>query len=194
MAQTDTLLAGGSFFIVFIYLTFHLKSLILSSCAMCQTLQAFPMAFFFFNFVFQIKYYETLHTLSIFIILGIAADDVFVFTDAWRQSGKLHHTKGDFDKRMAFTYRRASKAMFVTSFTTAAAFLATGFSDVMPISSFGYFATILIVSNYILVITLFPSVLMIWEYSCAKYCIYERCCQRIFKKCIKPRKEREDES
>ena len=162
VAQNDILLGGISFFIVFLYVTFHLRSLVLSTWGMIQTLLAFPMAYFFFYFIFQIKFYSTLQNLVIFIILGVAADDLFVFNDAWRQTSKLSHTKGDYDKRMALTYRRASKAMFVTSFTTASAFLATGFSDIMPISAFGYFASILIVCNYGLVITLFPAVLMIW--------------------------------
>lgn len=119
----------------------------------------------------------------------MAADDFFVFSDAWRQTSKLSITKDNFDKRMAFTYRRASKAMFVTSFTTASAFLATGFSDIMPISSFGYFAAVLIVSNYILVITLFPAVLMVYEYSCGKFCIYEKMCER----CCKRKQQADDE-
>ena len=148
-------------------------------------LLAFPLTYFIFYFIFQIKFFTNLHNLTVFIILGIAADDFFVFSDAWRQTSKISYTKGDFHKRMALTYRRASKAMFVTSFTTASAFLATGFSDIMPISSFGYFAAILIVSNYLLVITLFPAVLMVWEYSCAKFCVYEKCC----KNCYKERKE-----
>lgn len=64
---------------------------------------------------------------------------------------------------MAVTYRRATKAMLATSSTTGAAFLATGFSPIMPISSFGFFAGILIPVNFILVITFYPTVLVIYE-------------------------------
>ena len=133
--------------------------------------------------MFRIIYYSTINTLSIFIILGVAADDFFVFNDAWRQTAKFSITKGDLDKRMALSYRRASKAMFVTSFTTSAAFLATGFSDIMTISSFGYFAAILIIANYALVITLFPAFLIVWHRCCSHYCDYDYCCDRIFRCC-----------
>ena len=75
--------------------------------------------------------------------------------------------------------------MLVTSFTTASAFLATGFSDIMPIAAFGYFASILIVANYALVITMYPSVLILWERCCAKFCDYEKCFSKICKKCRK---------
>mmetsp|Transcript_16022 Transcript_16022/g.1432 ORF Transcript_16022/g.1432 Transcript_16022/m.1432 type:complete len:83 (+) Transcript_16022:552-800(+) len=64
---------------------------------------------------------------------------------------------------MAFTFRRASKAMLATSSTTGAAFLSTGLSPIMPISSFGFFAGILIPVNFVLVITFFPAVLMVYE-------------------------------
>lgn len=63
---------------------------------------------------------------------------------------------------MAVTFRRASKAMLATSSTTGAAFLATGFSPIMPISSFGFFAGILIPVNFILVITFYPAVLIVY--------------------------------
>jgi len=63
---------------------------------------------------------------------------------------------------MAVTFRRASKAMLATSSTTGAAFLATGFSPIMPISSFGFFAGILIPINFILVITFYPAVLIVY--------------------------------
>jgi hypothetical protein len=34
--------------------------------------------------IFRNTFYTTLHTLAIFIVLGIAADDIFVFIDGWR--------------------------------------------------------------------------------------------------------------
>lgn len=64
---------------------------------------------------------------------------------------------------MAITFRRSSKAMLATSSTTAAAFLATGFSSIMPISSFGYLAAILVPMNFILVAFYFPGIVIFWE-------------------------------
>lgn len=70
--------------------------------------------------------------------------------------------------------------MFVTSFTTAAAFLATGFSEIMPISAFGYFAALLILSNYLLAITMFPAMVILWHKCVGERCNYDsmfrRCC------------------
>ena len=64
---------------------------------------------------------------------------------------------------MNYTWRRAAKAMLVTSSTTSFAFLASGFSKLMPIRSFGYFAALIIPMNFILVITLYPAILIVNE-------------------------------
>ena len=72
---------------------------------------------------------------------------------------------------MAYTWKRAARAILVTASTTGVAFLATGFSEILPISAFGIYASIIVPVNYILVITMFPSVLSIYE----KY-IKENCC------------------
>lgn len=69
----------------------------------------------------------------------------------------------DIYKRLAVTFRRSSKAMLATSSTTTAAFLATGFSNIMPVSSFGFFAVVLVPLNYIEVITVFPVFLVFYE-------------------------------
>ena len=48
-------------------------------------------------------------------------------------------------------FRRASWAMLVTSFTTAAAFLMNVVSSVIPIQIFGIQTAFMVVSNYIMV-------------------------------------------
>lgn len=101
--------------------------------------------------------------LMIFIVLGIAADDIFVFIDAWRQSEKIPELQGDKVRRMAYTFRRSSRAMSVTSSTTAAAFFANVFSPIMPIKSFGIFSGVIVPANFILVILIFPSAVIIYE-------------------------------
>lgn len=75
---------------------------------------------------------------------------------------------------MAFTFKRASRAMLATSSTTGAAFLATGLSPIMPVASFGFFAGILIPINFLLVITFYPAILIIYEKHTKKMCVCKR--------------------
>ena len=64
---------------------------------------------------------------------------------------------------MSFTWRRSAKTAFVTTITTAAAFFANYFSALMPTSSFGIFAVILIPINYLLVIFILPAHIIIHD-------------------------------
>ncbi|KAJ1379571.1 hypothetical protein B484DRAFT_412332 [Ochromonadaceae sp. CCMP2298] len=47
------------------------------------------MSIFIYKVVFQITYFSELHSLVIFIILGVGADDVFVLTDSWRMTPQM---------------------------------------------------------------------------------------------------------
>eukprot|EP01084_Bolivina_argentea_P109911 196343_1 len=67
--------------------------------------------------------------------------------------------------------------MLVTQTTTFFAFLATSVSPIMPISAFGIWAATVVAMNYVLVITVYPSVLVIhhkyikqYETACLCFC------------------------
>lgn len=87
-----------------------------------------PITLILYNYVFAIKYLSLLHILSILIVIALGTDDVFVFNDIWNQSGQIKFLKVDLNRRLAYTFRKSSKAMIVTSITTMFSFLATGFS------------------------------------------------------------------
>jgi predicted RND superfamily exporter protein len=53
--------------------------------------------------------------------------------------------------------------MMVTSITTVFSFIATGFSTIMPISTFGIFAAILVAINYFEVILILPIYYLIYD-------------------------------
>ena len=172
----DFLWVTASFVFVWGYMTFHLRSFFLSSCSMLNILMSFFITLVLYRGIMRIDYFSFLHILAVFVVLGVAADDVFVYTDAFQQACAYPQLKDDLHKQIAYSQRRASKAIFVTSFTTAVAFLATGFSALMPISTFGFFAAIIIPVNYLLVITVYPPVLVIWKKYVSTRCC--TCCQK----------------
>ena len=108
--------------------------------------------------------------LVVFVILGIGADDCFVFTDAWKQSAPLAGARppeGESQekyrhKRLNYAFVRALQSMMNTSLTTAVAFLATALSPIMPIHAFGIYAAICVLMNYALAMTMLPAVI-IWH-------------------------------
>lgn len=161
-----------SMLFVYIFMIYHTSSLFLASMGILEILLAFPFAFYFYNVLFGINLFESLHVMSVFIILGIGADDIFVFVDAWHQALVFEELRNDVVLRMCWTWRRASMTMLVTSVTTCGAFLATGISRIAPIAAFGIWAACLIAANYILVISYFPACVVIYhkytQYCCSK--------------------------
>lgn len=120
-----------------------------------------------------------MHNLAVFIVLGIAADDIFVVFDAWTQSENIEELYGTTNdetriKRMSYTFRRAWPAILVTSSTTSIAFLANLSSEIMPIQSFGVYAAVLVPVNYILFVFYFPAVLIIWDKYLKNLCTREK--------------------
>lgn len=112
---------AASFLAVLLYMWFHLKSLFLSSCALLNVVFSFFITLVLYRSF--ISFFAELNRLSIFVVLGVAADDVFVYTDAWTQSATIPDIAGDPYGRIEYTQRRASKAILVTSLTSKSAFV-----------------------------------------------------------------------
>ena len=116
----DFALAVGSMVFIFCFVCFQTRSLFITSMAVGSIFTSFLGANLIYRIVFNYKYFGTFHLLAVFIILGIGADDVFVFYDMWRHTGREYFpTLGH---RLSQAYRRASAAMLVTSLTTMIAF------------------------------------------------------------------------
>lgn len=69
---------------VMFYFMFHLESVFLAVVGIFLIILSFPLTAIVYTGILRIEFFTTLHTLIIFIVLGIAADDIFVFIDAWR--------------------------------------------------------------------------------------------------------------
>lgn len=151
----------ASFGFVYLYLTLHMQSLALSSFSMMLIIFSVPVTILIYKGLLGINYFSQLHMMIIFVILGISADDIFAIHDAWRQSETVIEFEGNYRKRMAYMFKRAGCATFITSLTTCAAFLANGFSEIMPIQAFGIFAAIIVMVNYILIALLLPPMINI---------------------------------
>jgi predicted RND superfamily exporter protein len=163
-----------------------MKSFFISGFAMLEIIISLPIGIVVYSMIFGIKFVSGFHIIAIFIILGISADNFFVFKDAWEQAGTIQSLMFNDQARMAYTYRRASKTMLATTTTTGVAFLATGMSPVMPVAAFGIFASSLVFTNFFLAITWLPAIIILHH----KYIRY-RCCV-CFKQDKNYRAKRED--
>ena len=157
----DFALVFVSIFLVFSWFCIHLRSGFLAFVGMTIIFLSFPFTAFIVSGIFRVGYFGYLQIIAIFLVCGIAADDIFVFNDAWKQSE--YFIQNNKKRRMAYAFRRGSRAMTVTSATTAAAFYANIISPVMPIRAFGIFAGTLIPINFFLVVLMMPPAVIIYE-------------------------------
>ena len=158
-ALEDIKLAIGSVVFIFVFMTFQTGSVIVTFLGILSILSSFLLTNLFYRYALQFKYFGFFHVIAIFLILGIGADDLFVFYDTWRLTG---HNKYPSDAhRLSDCYRKAAKTTFVTSVTTMMAFFVSGLSPLLPVKTFGIFSGFLIMLNYLWVIVYFPSIIML---------------------------------
>ncbi|XP_032228558.1 protein dispatched homolog 3 [Nematostella vectensis] len=138
---------------------------ILTSCSFLLTffgilsiLASLPLACFFFRVVFGVPTFSILSATSLFVIIGIGVDDVFVFINTF------HHAENakDIVTRLKHTISTAAGATFFTSFTTAAAFGANCFSKIPAIHDFGLFMMLIVISCWLTVVLIIPPTLYLW--------------------------------
>lgn len=171
----DMMLAIASFAFILIFSWFHTGSLWITAWGIFSIVSSFNITNLIYTFVFDFKYFGTFHVLSIFIILGIGCDDIFIFMDTWKVSSDSKF--GNLAHRLSVVYKTAAKTTFITSFTTMVAFLSNMQSPLLAIYSFGLFSAILIMVNYFSIIIFFPVVLILHHKSRKGKC----CCVRIGK-------------
>ena len=160
-AYKDMKLAIGSILFIFGFILFHTRSLWITCLGVFSIVCSFVETNFIYRVVIDFRYFGFFHVLSMFIILGIGADDLFVFWDAWKASGLRHFPT--LAHRLDETYRKSSVSMFVTSLTTMVAFATSALSPLLAVKSFGVFSALLVIIDYISVVTFFPTIVVMYH-------------------------------
>jgi predicted RND superfamily exporter protein len=161
LMSSDGMLAMGSIWFVWMWTWCTTGSLLLASGCIFEVFVSLPMAMATWA-MFGQQWLGFLTIMMIFVILGIGADDVFVLVDAWKQSGQQGFGD-DLQTRFSWAYRRARNSMLVTTMTTFSGFFAAGLSDVPSISGFGFFAALVVFWDYIMCITFFASLTVVYH-------------------------------
>lgn len=148
---------------VLTYNCFVVQSLFLGSIGVSQIIMSIPIATIIQVEIFGITYFSQMQIFVIILIMGVGADNIFVLNDMWERSGHIKAIKNRLPLRVSHTFRKAMGAMFVTSLTTAASFLATALTPMMPIISFAIYAALVVMVNYSMVVLIYPSIWMFYE-------------------------------
>ena len=159
----DALWVGSALVLVLVLLLCQLRVVFTAMLGWLQILLCFPSAMFIYRYLLGVRYVGILNFMTLFVVFGIGADDIFVFDAYWRRSAVLirradHPSDTAYlAARMRYALPHAAATMFATSLTTMMAFFANAISLVPPIRLFGIFAGLMVLALYLMVIVWLPA-------------------------------------
>mmetsp|Transcript_18194 Transcript_18194/g.31952 ORF Transcript_18194/g.31952 Transcript_18194/m.31952 type:complete len:1478 (+) Transcript_18194:76-4509(+) len=156
----DSRYALMSYCFVLVYATIHTRSVFLSFVGLFLVMLSLPGAVGVFLLASASGEITLLMCLSIFIVIGVGSDMLFVYTDFYKQS--IEHTQDPIG-RLKFTYEQAASATAATTFTTAMSFFANIASVLRPLREFGFFMGVSVILAWLLVLLAYPAVLVLGE-------------------------------
>jgi len=154
----DMLFAFGTLATVTSMVLMRLKNIFITFFAAVGVLLAFVASYYFHFVIAGFTSLSLLDFVSFFVIMGIAADDVFLMYNAYQLAVGV-----DPKVKMIIAFKEASSAMLVTSVTTCGSFCANCFSVIKVVRSFGFFMAAVVAWNFINVLTIFPSAILVNE-------------------------------
>mmetsp|Transcript_11540 Transcript_11540/g.32110 ORF Transcript_11540/g.32110 Transcript_11540/m.32110 type:complete len:1409 (-) Transcript_11540:477-4703(-) len=132
----DLQLCAGSMAFVFVYMVFHTRDPIATCLGMIVIVASVPLSYVVFAFLADSNKMSVASFLSFFLVVGLGADVVFVYSDFWKASAKIHESRFD---RLTYTYKFAGKASLATTITTALSFFANLASVIRALREFGVY-------------------------------------------------------
>lgn len=169
----DVRLAGGSILFVLAYVLFHTRSVFLSLVGLFLVLLSVPFSYVVFAVLAGTQTMSIASFLSLFLVVGLGSDVIFVYTDLWRDSIRIRSNESD---RIVWTLIYAGKASLATTITTALSFFANLASVLKPLREFGVYMGLCVVLVWLLISMIFLPVCVVDARYCM--CCTIRCCLR----------------
>mmetsp|Transcript_23905 Transcript_23905/g.49813 ORF Transcript_23905/g.49813 Transcript_23905/m.49813 type:complete len:1062 (-) Transcript_23905:27-3212(-) len=173
----DNLFSGGAFIVVFFILWFHTTSGFIATFGFVQIILNLGVAYGIYMAVFYLPFFPFLNLVGIFVVVGIGADDIFVFMDSWKQSLVTLGEEATLEDRLGLVLYRACGSMFITSLTTASAFAANAFSLITSLKCFGVYCAIVVIVDFFLMLSYVPALVIIYERTLKKHAACCQCCK-----------------
>ncbi|XP_035891595.1 protein dispatched [Anopheles stephensi] len=181
---------GGIFVVICMWL--YTGSLFVTLMTVVAVAFSLGIAYFIYSFIFELTFFPFMNLLAVIVVVGIGADDAFIFLKIWQctiadrmkcgvgivipivPSTSSCNSEGSgaaaraacsdtLVEIMGSTLRHAALSMLVTSLTTAAAFYASYVSSITAVRCFGIFSGTAVMANYFLMVTWLPAAVSIAE-------------------------------
>ncbi|XP_072176170.1 protein dispatched homolog 1-like [Diadema setosum] len=158
--------------LIFVVVWLYIGSLFVTFMTVLDMVMSLVLSYFFYVVVFNLPFFPFINVLAFVLIIGIGADDTFVYVDIWKKMKERHN--GDSEKRVEMlqdTLHHAAVTMFVTSFTTSSALFSCIVSSITALRCLSVYAGSAIVINFVYTVTWLPAIVVIEE----KYLRFKAC-------------------
>ncbi|CAH2107054.1 unnamed protein product [Euphydryas editha] len=172
----DTWLIGLGGFFVFLCVWIYTKSILLTILLFTAIAYSLGVAYFLYVYVFNLEFFPFMNLLVIVVVIGIGADDAFLYVKVWKMVSKqlirdnvVVDDNGLTDIKnvssagetilvqiLEETLKHSVLAIFITSLTTAVAFFASYVSYIPAINCFSVFAGTAVLVNFFLMVSWLP--------------------------------------
>ncbi|CAE7437322.1 DISP3 [Symbiodinium sp. CCMP2592] len=162
----DTLFALGTMATVALLVLARIQNLFITFFGAIGVALAFVGTYYFHFVVAGFKALSILDFVSLFVILGIAADDVLLLFNTYSLAAVLLGAEATPQQKMRWAYKEGTAPMLVTTVTTCGSFYANCFSIVTVVQcvlwrSFGFFMATLVAWNFLNVLIIFPAAILV---------------------------------
>lgn len=155
-----------SFIIIYNIMILHNGSWVISAMAFGQIFLSLLLTVFMYQIIFWVPFFPFMNLVSLFVLIAIGVDDVFIYYDTWSQSFHVLAKDTLLEDRIQWTLKRAGSAMLMTSTTTAAAFFSNIVSSVTAVKLFAIFSSLAIMADFFLMVTMLPCIVVLGEGMC----------------------------
>lgn len=69
-----------------LYMSFHMKSFFLALISLLNVIMSMPITLCIYTFIFKVTFFSSIHIAILIVVVGIGADDIFVFHDFWENT------------------------------------------------------------------------------------------------------------
>jgi len=166
---SDIRLAVGSIVLIFVTVRASTRSFLLATAGLFLILESIPLGFVLFQQFTKLEEVSIVNCLSVFVIVGIGSDLVFVLNDGWNQSrnaiaavdssGDLNEDKrheANMRARLLWLWGNAGASCTVTTLCSVASFLVNLGSVLMPLREFGLFMGLCVLCSLLLLLAMYP--------------------------------------
>lgn len=152
-----------------VILLINFRSLFLAIAAVFISCFSIPLTGVLCRGIFRVNYLGQLHLLIPYVVICVSAPIYFVMHEVWVETSQFHFMRDSNKKRMAFTIRKTHRVASVVQIVAVLSLFCNIVSPLTNFKSFGIYAGVIILINYILAMILFPTMLIFYETTVVPY-------------------------